>query len=406
LSPPVWPVAGLVLVLTTFFCTLFAGLLASESSGLPFWPIVIGPTLYLLLMSYTVRWPWLPWLAGLAVTVSGLHLLVVFLPEGQRPFSLPFLIGAAVWLNLMVQIMPVVRRMTGRITGRTGPPSATHRRLDNSFFFWPSLLLCNVLALFTLVISGFLIDKNILNSATWLRSLHEQPILLITLSVLQVFSFFHLLILSARFSAKWRFFFAHLLLLALTDTVLLLKIGAGILQVPLLLVLWAALLQTILALSPASTEEQRTQTSPGKIIKETCWKWLPFLYSGALLTLIFSDISTEIRLLILVLLSGLSIGLVILDRSKDVSADGIWRWLLLAVPFFSYFWAVPESLGLLLAGWPQDIPLWLPPIFVLLALGQIPLLQRSSDISRMLRGIALPLLLTLAFISFFNLLPF
>jgi hypothetical protein len=406
LSPLVWPVAGLVLVLSTLSCTLFARLLASGGSGLPFWPIVIGATLYLLLMSYTVRWQWLPWLTGLAVTVSGLHLLVAFLPQGQGIFSLPFLTGAAVWLNLTVQIMPAILRTTDRITGRTGSPSVTHRRLDNAFFFWPCLLLCNVLVLFTLVIFGFFINKDILNSATWLPSLYGQPIVLMTLSVLLIFSFFHLFIVSSRFSTKWKSFFAHLVLLTLTNTVLLLKTTAGILQVPLLLVLWAALLQTILALSPALTEEQRTQTSPGKILKETCWHWLPFLYSGALLTLIFSDVSTEIRLLILVLLSGLSIGLVVLDRSKGVSADGIWRWLLLAVPFFSYFWALPESLGLLLAGWPQAIPLWLPPIFLLLALGQIPLLQRSSEISRMLRGIALPLLLTAAFISFFSLLPF
>ncbi|MCI5137068.1 MAG: hypothetical protein D3922_01335, partial [Candidatus Electrothrix sp. AR1] len=373
LSPAVWPVAGLVLVLSTLFSTLFVRLFASEGSGLPFWPILIGATMYLLLMSHAVRWEWLPWLAGLVVTVSGFNLLVVFLPEAQSLFNLPFLIGAAVWLNLMVQIMPVILRTTGRITGRTGPPSATPCRLDNAFFFWPSLLLCGVLVLSTSVISVFLLNIDSLNSVTWLRSLQEQPIMLITLSIVQVFSFFHLLIISARFSAKWRVFFAHLLLLALTDCVLLLKIAAGILQVPLLLVLWVALLQTIFFLFPSAAEEQQGEAlSLKKILKETCWEWLPFLNSAALVILLFADISPEARLFTLVLLSGLSIGLVILDRSKGVSADGIWRWLLLAVPFLSYFWALSESLRLLLTGWPQAIPLWLPPIFLLLALGQIP----------------------------------
>ncbi|WPD21343.1 MAG: hypothetical protein SD837_14180 [Candidatus Electrothrix scaldis] len=391
LSPGPWPVLGLALVLGTLFTTLFARLLSPELSSLPFWPILVGTTVYLLLMSLTVEWAWLPWLTGLALTLSGLSLLLTFLPQEQYVFALtnpPFLISSAVWLNLAIEIMPLILR----IRGKDKPSSITLHRLQKALFVWPSLLLCAFLVLFPLVITV---------------SLHSQPTVYIALAIVQIVSFFHLFIISSRFSLRWRFLFAHLLLLALTDSALLLKTAVDIFEVPLLFVLWAALLQTILFLSPSRAEEEEA-LSLKKIFKKITWKWLPFLYTAALLTLPFTDLSPQARLLTLVLLSGLSIALLFQKRWKEETAElGTGgTWLLLTLPFLSYCWAAGESLYLLLAKWPQTVPVWLPAVFVLLALGQIPLLSRSSETSRILRGVAVPLLLTLAFVSLFNLLPF
>ncbi|MCP4697574.1 MAG: hypothetical protein GY862_12100 [Gammaproteobacteria bacterium] len=403
LAPAVWPVLGLVFVLSTLFASAFLADALMLSPDLPVWPILLGATLYLLLMSRSVTWGWLPWLAGLGVTVSGLSVLADFLPETHDIFSPLFLTGAAIWLNLVLQIMPILHAASGSV-----PPSVARRRLDSALFFWPSLLLCGVLALFTLSVLFFLAAANGF-AAAWPPQLKEHPEIFITLAILLIFSAFHLFILRARSSEKLGDFFAHLLLLSLTDAVLLLwlETATGMLQLPLLLGLWAALLQAIIFISPSKTEAQGETLSKRRMLKITAWKWLPFLYGAALLALVFAEVSSGGRLLALALLSGLSIGLGLMDRREDAPADlaGMRRWLARGVPFLSYLWALLESLWLLWAGWTQGIPVWLPPVFVLLALGQIPLLHRSSA-APAIRGITIPLLLTMSFISFIILLPF
>ncbi|MCI5147235.1 MAG: hypothetical protein D3923_17340, partial [Candidatus Electrothrix sp. AR3] len=212
LSPPVWSIAGLVLVLSTLGSTLFTRLLITASSSLPFWPILTGATIYLLLLSQSIHWVWLPWLAGLGLTVSGLSILTIFLPEPQDFFSVPFLIGAAGWLNLILRIMPTLGQRTA------APFSITHHRLDSSFFLWPSLLICGALALFTPMIAFLSFSGEHL--VTWLPGQQVSIRAWSILSILHVFSIFHLFILSVQ----GRHFFAHLLLLALTNTLLLLRL--------------------------------------------------------------------------------------------------------------------------------------------------------------------------------------
>lgn len=400
LPPAAWPVSGLILVLSTLSARALAAEVLLLSPDLPDWPLLIGATVYLLLMSHTVTWEWLPWLAGLGVTVSGLNVLSVFLLGTHSLFSLSFLISAAIWLNLVLRIMHALHA--------AGEPSDTRRRLDRAFFFWPSLFLCVVLALFTPFIAALSAIADSSNIGTWFHELKNPLTVFIVLSILLNVSFFHLVVVLARSSKKWRIFFAHLLLLSLTDTVLMLWLtaAADLLQLPLLFGLWAALLQTMIALFPSAVTEGQEPSIRG-LLKETAWKWLPFLYAAALSALVFAKVSGGEQLLVLTLLSGLSISMGLLDRREDAPADmtGMRQWLSHAVPCLSYLWALLESLWLLRTGWTQGIPVWLPPVFVLLALGQIPLLHRL-DAARTIRGVTMPLLLTIAFIGSVTLLPF
>jgi len=262
IAPDFWPTLGLLFVFSGF------GLETVQ------WQTLLIVTVYLFLMFRNANWWWIPWLAALTLTSTGLAVLLSLFSLVSDDQIFLFIYSTLLWANLLLVLSRLAQRYTAWKINHFSEP----------LLMWTFLLLGSGLLL---VSWGSL---SLLIGATRLENVWEN---LVIWAILLNVSFLH--VLSLRSQALT----AHTFLLSLLNTVLLAFLSWF--NLPLLLSLWTIGLLLIVYIN------SRTKNPILKASSEAMGYWLPISFGVALIsTFVMPDISLGERLFNLTLLSGLS----------------------------------------------------------------------------------------------------